>query len=143
MEDDSIWITALAYFVMLIVPAIFLLTGAMVTVRSLKFMAGARKTDGKVVDCVKIHSIGAKKIDQTSYKLTYEYTGTNGTPIQGELYTRGSYPSAIGHVEEILVNPEKDKMVRRPGLSNYTMGPILLALGLASLIPIAILKGFI
>ncbi len=122
------------YAVVIGVPGLLMLAGASLSYKAFTFFHGARRTQGTVVLCERIHSIGANANEATSYLVTYEYADLDGTAIQAKQFSRPRVPAAIGEEHEILVNPEKTDMVRRPSISHYILGPILFAVGLAVII---------
>ncbi len=130
MEDALLRV--IIYGVIFGVPALFVLGGAWLSYTAYTFLLGARRTQGKVVSCEKIHSLGSNR--PVSYQVTYEYAGSDGSAIQARQFSHGQDSVPIGDVHEILVNPEKSDMVRRPSMAHYTFGPVLLAIGLGVLI---------
>jgi len=130
---DLSWQAMLQGLMMGVLPWGFVLAGAWLIYRTHRFLKGAARVRGVVVE---VHeksrrSGGDTTRRVTTYRPVFEYTDAKGTPRRAPTFLYStSYNFQIGQVHDILANPDMPQTVRLPGWMNYGFGGLFVGLGL-------------
>lgn len=131
---DGGWEQILIYFMMGVLPWIFVAVGGWLIWQAYQFMGNVSRTMGTVKAVHQSTSTSGSGSDRrvvTTYKPVFEYQDASGLTQQGETFLHStSYNFAVGEQREILVNPDFPGKVRMPGLMIYGFGALFVAIGL-------------
>ena len=133
MDGLGSWEKILIYFMLGILPWIFVAVGGWLLWSARNFMARAIRTRGRVLQVSQQTSTSSSNGTTrrtTTYKPLFEYTDPNGEIRKAETFLAStSYNYAIGSEHEILIDPEGGT-VRIPGFMIYGFGAIFAGIGL-------------
>lgn len=128
------WEKLLIYFLLGVLPWIFVVAGAWLVWSAHQFMSRAVKVRGTVVNVrTKMSTSSSSNSNRpvTSYQPEFEYVDAGGNKVRGATFLFStSYNFPVGTEKEILADPENPDKVRMPGAMIYGFGAILAGVGL-------------
>lgn len=132
MQEQGFWEQALIFFMLGVLPWIFVGVGGYLIWSAHKFVQRSLKVTGTVVGVHEKTSYNSDRNTRTTtYQPVFEYTLPDGRVAQGKTFissTGRNFP--VGTQKEILVDPDRPDTVRMPGFLVYGFGAIFLVLGL-------------
>lgn len=133
---DGGWTDILMLFMLRVLPWLFVAVGAWLLFSAWRFLGGAERRHGRVVELHR--STSFRQSSQrtmssqtvTSYKPVFEYEDDSGTARAETptFSTRQNFP--VGTEMDILVNRASPGVARLPGAGNYALGGALFGIGL-------------
>lgn len=131
---DGGWEQILIYFMLGVLPWIFVVVGGWFIWDAYKFMGNVSRTIGTVTGVHQSTSTSGSGSDRrlvTTYKPVFEYEDRSGQTQKAETFIYStSYNFGVGEQREILVNPDRPDKVKMPGLMIYGFGAIFVSIGL-------------
>lgn len=120
-----------AQLLMALLPIAFIGAGSWMIWSARRFMAGARRCKGVVVDVRVNHSTDSDGRRSVTYQPVFEYHNDAGATVRAPVWLSSSGRNyAIGSERDILVNPAFPEVVRLPGVMVYGFGAIFVVAGI-------------
>ena len=119
-----------AELLMILLPLVFTVAGGIMLRIAHRFMQGAVRRRGTVVDVRVNHSTDNDGRRTVTYQPVFEYTDERGVTHRAPVWLSSSgrnFP--IGTEKEILANPDYPDTVRLPGFWVYGFGAIFAIVG--------------
>lgn len=128
-EETSVWIAALLFILLVLLPAGFVFLGAKIIHKIHAFRKSAVMVQGKVINVKETTSHDGES-DAISYQPEFEFEGPNGEIMRGETAIGSSARNLpLGSIHSIMVNLDEPGTVHMPGNMPYILGAIILVLG--------------